>query len=146
MADRFFMLLVDGVAEFHILGASSGAEDEDAPAIPEGAVEVPRLPAAGESWDPALGDFVLDPEVRARLEEDRSATLRAHAVKEAQASFVASGYSLKSGLLYEEAKATGVPIATLAAAVLANAAAANAAEVARRVAIAEARSEKGSSK
>jgi predicted GTPase len=111
--------------------------------LPKGAIAVPRLPEPGEAWDPAAKAFILDGEVLARLNAAPADVAAAHALKHAEAVMVASGVPVAAGLLYEEAKATGTKIADLAAAVLANARPLMDREIARRIAIEQARAKKG---
>ena len=100
--------------------------------VPDSAVEVPRLPDVGEHWDAAKSAFVTDHAVVADMSVGASHIDAAHALKSAEAAVIASGITLTCGLLFEEAAALGVPIATLATEVLAQAAAFRATEVERR--------------
>lgn len=119
-------------------GAYHQAPEDDDWALPEGAVEVPRLPGPGESWDGTT--FAVDEEARIRLEQDEAAVTAAHLVKRVEAAVIASGVELTAGLLWAEAQATGQALSELADAVLLRAEGEVAQEVARRTAIAAARS------
>lgn len=151
MAKRFYMLAQGDLVGFHelpdLVEEGDGADVRLVPAtLPKGAVEVPRFPVDGETWDPAAKAFVLDDEVAARIQSSIAETDLAHTLKHAEAILVASGVALKAGLLYEEAQATGAKIADLAAAVLVNARPFMDREIARRKRIETARALKGKTK
>lgn len=95
----------------------------DGRAMPQGAVEVPRLPLAGEHWDAQSAAFVTDNEVLADFEVPADHIALAHIIKTVEASLILSGATLTHGLLAEESAETGVTVADLAAAVAAHTAA-----------------------
>lgn len=96
-------------------------------------------PISGVVIDPKTGIASFDLEMHVDMEADPVAKRAAHAVKAAEAAFVASGYTLTAGLLYEEALATGIGVGELAATVLEQAAPEREDEVRRRVAKKQAR-------
>lgn len=100
--------------------------------LPEGARET-RRPETGERFDDDSGEWVLDPVLLADMEADPIAVAEAHLKKSIEASLILSGIPLSHGLLFDEAKATGVDLVELAERAAAKAAPADAKEVARRV-------------
>lgn len=102
-------------------------------ALPNGAIEVPRLPLEGEHWDAATGAFVTDHAIVADMAVPPGHIDTAHIIKATQAALVLSGATLTHGLLAEEAAALGISITSLAAQVEAQDQAFRAAEIARRV-------------
>jgi hypothetical protein len=93
----------------------------------------------GEAEDFVDGAWRVDEELLARRAVPAAHVERAHVLKQVEAALIASGIPLTAGLLYEEAEATGVELAELAATVLDRASDFMAAETSRRVAIAQAR-------
>lgn len=120
MTDRYF--LHDGA--YHVL--------PEGRSLPSGAVEVPRLPGAGETWNAALAQFERDGEVAADLKVTRGHIDLAHVIKTVEASMILSGFALTHGLIAEEAEVTGSTVQSIAAQVAANSAPMRNAERARR--------------
>lgn len=118
-------------AEFFLHGGAYHAREGGA-ALPKGAIAVPRLPGAGEAWDAKAGAFVTDHAVAADMSVSAGHVDTAHVLKMTEAAIVASGIILTHGLLADEAAALGVPIETLARAVLDKTADFRAAEANRR--------------
>jgi hypothetical protein len=119
----FYMLTgPDGVA-YH--------EGADGEALPEGAVEVPRLPRLGESWDGET--FVLDRVAKADIEYPPSHVSRAHQHKVLEALLIKSGTEVE-GILSAEAPMRGLTLIEMADLVLSEAASFIADELARMAA------------
>lgn len=100
--------------------------------LPKGAVEVPRLPAMGETWDAKAGAYVLDTAMAADMAVPAGHIDQAHAQKAIEAVLILSGITLKHGLLAEEAEATGMEVSVIAERVHAHGEAFRAAEIERR--------------
>lgn len=125
MAERYYL---HGGA-YHVLPEGS--------ALPADAVEVPRLPGAGEVW--AGNGFVEDGEFLADAMVGASHIPTAHIMKAVEAAVILSGVTLDHGLLAEEAQATGISLIELAEAAYSHAGEFRARELARRVAKVNAR-------
>lgn len=115
----------------YYLLADAYHETAQAGPLPEGAVQVPRMPGVGETWDGS--DFVCDDEIAADMDVPTDHVPRAHAVKQVEAALILSGVNLTHGLLADEAAANGLDIIALAQSVLDNAAAFRAREATRRL-------------
>lgn len=94
MAERFYL----AGGDYHALA--------DGMDLPKGAVEVPRLPGAGETWDGKA--FVTNTRVAADLNLPVGHIASAHAQKAIEATLILSGVDLTHGLIAEEAAALGI--------------------------------------
>lgn len=100
--------------------------------LPDGAVEVDRLPEVGEDWDHQAGRFCKDHGLCADMNMPAGAVERAHALKHAEAAMILSGFHLTHGILAEEARVTGEDLTDLAARVFGKTETFRAAEIERR--------------
>ncbi len=110
---------------YHVI---ADGDDRD---LPEGAVEIDRLPADGESWDSAKKKLVVDYAIKADLQVSAAHIERAHLLKELEATMVLSGVQLNCGLLVQEAELKSMSVEDLAAQVYAISADDRAAELSR---------------
>ena len=128
MQQRFYLHM----GAFHAL--------PDREALPADAVEVPRLPLAGEVWNGC--EFVIDEEFLADASLPVGHIHAAHMIKMIEAAVILSGVTLDHGLIADEAEASGVSLIDLALSVHSHAAPFRHAETARRVAKTNARKSK----
>lgn len=121
MPDRYFLYQ----GGYHAL-------PEEEP-LPPGAIQIPRLPENGETWDAAVGQFRKDNAIAADMAVPAEHKEHAHLLKSLEASVILSGFMLTHGLIAEEARALGIATIDLARTVAQRDAEFRAREIARRV-------------
>lgn len=121
MPDRYFLYQ----GGYHAL-------PEEEP-LPSGAIQIPRLPDDGETWDSAAGVFRKDNAIAADMAVPAQHKEHAHLLKSLEASVILSGFMLTHGLIAEEARALGIATIDLARTIAQRDAEFRAREIARRV-------------